>query len=463
MKNYTSATHKDIAPLVERQISDELSNGQYIIVDSKPRIISALGAIPKKGCKKVRLIHDCSRPAGYAINDFATHNPFKYQTIQDAIDYIKPNSFLAKIDLANAYRVVEFHPSNYELTGLQWTFTGMERPTYMVDTCLPFGARLAPQIFNELSQAVRRILASRNIHKIVTYLDDFLVVGDAYDECLSNMNELMLVLRALGFRINYSKVEGSKQKLTFLGLELNCISRTISLPSDKVRELFDHLKHFMRKPKVTKKELQSLAGKLNRATQCVYGGRFHLRILDRISKLNRPWHRTRVTCDMKADIQWWLQFMNQFNGHTSMVDNRPAAPVCIDACTEAAGAYFQGEWVYTSWIKACPSVYHLHINFKEVLALEPAVRHWGYLWRDKKVYVHTDNQAAAGIINKGSCRNPLVMASLRRVFWYSAIFNFRIKAVYYPGRYNSIADAVSRVHQPGMYSRLSMLLNNTLI
>ena len=220
----------------------------------------------------------------------------------------------------------------------------------------------------------------------------------------------------------------------------------------------------MRKPKVTKKELQSLAGKLNWATQCVYGGRFHLRrILDRISKLNRPWHRTRVTCDMKADIQWWLQFMNQFNGHTSMVDNRPAAPVCIDACTEAAGAYFQGEWVYTPWIKACPSVYHLHFNFKEVLALEPAVRHWGYLWRDKKVYVHTDNQAAAGIINKGSCRNPLVMASLRRVFWYSAIFNFRIKAVYYPGRYNSIADAVSRVHQPGMYSRLSMLLNNTLI
>ena len=139
------------------------------------------------------------------------------------------------------------------------------------------------------------------------------------------------------------------------------------------------------------------------------------------------------------------------------------ATVCIDACTEAAGAYFQGEWVYTSWIKACPSVYHLHINFKEVLALEPAVRHWGYLWREKKVYVLTDNQAAAGIINKGPCHNPFMIASLRRVFRYPAIFNFHIKAVYYPGRYNSVAEAVSRFHEPGMYSRLSMLLNNTLI
>ena len=122
--------------------------------------------------------------------------------------------------------------------------------------------------------------------------------------------------------------------------------------------------------------------------------------------------------------------MNQLNGHTctSMVDNRPAAPVCLDACTEAAGAYFQGEWVYTPLIKAWPSVYHLYNIFKDVLALEPAVRHWGYLWRDK-VYVLTDNQAAAGIINKGSCRNPFMIASLRRVFWNSAIFNFRIKAV----------------------------------
>ena len=112
-----------------------------------------------------------------------------------------------------------------------------------------FGPCLAPQIFNELSQAVR-IFSSRNIHKIVTYLNDILIVGDM---CLSNMNELMLVLRALGVRINYSKVEGPKQKLTFLGLELKCISRTLSLPSDKVRKLFNYQKHFMRKPKVTKK------------------------------------------------------------------------------------------------------------------------------------------------------------------------------------------------------------------
>ena len=38
-------------------------------------------------------------------------------------------------------------------------------------------------------------------------------------------------------------------------------------------------------------------------SMCVYGGRFHLRrILDKINTLDRPWHRTCLNKDMKADI-----------------------------------------------------------------------------------------------------------------------------------------------------------------
>ena len=62
-----------------------------------------------------------------------------------------------------------------------------------------------------------------------------------------------------------------------------------------------------------------------------------------------------------------------------------------------------------------------HINFKEVLALEPVL--WAEHWRNKKVFVHSDNKVAVVIINKGSCRDTTVMASLRRVFWASAVYN----------------------------------------
>ncbi len=59
-----------------------------------------------------------------------------------------------------------------------------------------------------------------------------------------------------------------------------------------------------------------------------------------------------------------------------------------------------------------------------------------------------------GIINKGSAKHPLVMESLRRVFWLSAMYNFRMRAVYYPGRFNVLADSVSRLHEPNAWERL---------
>ena len=122
-ENYKSATCKKIAPIVELQIKDEIVNGQYKIVNKRPALVSALGAISKKDKNKICLIHDCSRPPGYALNDFAESNSMKYQSLQDAIDLIGQNYYIAKVDLANAYQVVRIHPSNYDVTGLKWTFT----------------------------------------------------------------------------------------------------------------------------------------------------------------------------------------------------------------------------------------------------------------------------------------------------------------------------------------------------
>ena len=76
---------------VETQILTEIQNGRYRIVDKKPPIISALGAIPKKDPNKVRLIHDASRPKRQALNDYATTDHFQYQSIQNAVDLVTPN------------------------------------------------------------------------------------------------------------------------------------------------------------------------------------------------------------------------------------------------------------------------------------------------------------------------------------------------------------------------------------
>lgn len=463
VNNYSSATNTETRQLVEKKLKEELLNGHYIFPCVKPQIISAIGAIPKKDSGDIRIIHDCSRPLNSSLNSFAVTEKFSYQTIQQAVDLISPGCWLMKIDLQNAYRSVKIHSSNYTATGIKWMFEGDSNYTIMADARMSFGASRSPQIFEKLSQAVCAIMRDKYNVKIVGYLDDYLCIADSYMDCLNAVNNLMKLLRRLGFSINYKKIEGPSNVLTFLGISLNTLNMTLELPETKLCSFKCDLMEFRSNVKVTKRQIQSILGKVNWATQCIYGGRFHMRrLLDKMCSLKKPWHRSRVTKDMKADIDWWIQFMDTFNGLTPMVECRPAAPVCIDACNVGAGAYYSGMCLYTPW-SAWEGTYPLHINMKEVLALEPAANCWAPFWTNKKIFVHTDNITAASIINKGMAKEKVVMNSLRRIFWLSAKFNFRLQAVYYPGIRNVLADCISRIEEPGAGKKLDNALQTTYV
>ena len=458
MHNYKSATTPLTRCVVNKQILEEVVNGHYKVVNHKPTIVSALGAVPKKDSDKIRLIHDCSQPPGQALNDYSHNDEFSYQRLQDAIDLIKPGSYMSKIDLSNAYRSVKIHPTNFEATGLKWTFSGNTFPTYMVDTRLPFGACKSPQIFNTLSQAACHIARISGVQSLVCFLDDYLVIGDTYEQCLRDTNALYRILRKLGFGINYKKMEGPCRRLIFLGIILDTEKMTVEMPTGKLTEFHLCVQKTFTSEKVTKRHLQSLAGKLNWASQCIYGSRFHVQgILARIKGLKKPWHRARVTNEMRRDLAWWLRYMEHFNGTVPMVDNRPGTPLVMDACPEASGAFYHGDWYHARFH---PALSNMCINYKEIMALEPAVVRWGKLWQDKKVYVYSDNQTAVALINKGRCADPIVMQSLRNIFWHSAVHNFRLQAQWYPGYLNGLADAASRLHESGGVHRLTVLLKH---
>ena len=84
--NYTSATGRTNRVQVESQIQYELSHGHYKLCNSPPIIISALWAIPKPDSTQVRLIHDCSQPAGSSLNDFASVDKMSFETIDNAVN-----------------------------------------------------------------------------------------------------------------------------------------------------------------------------------------------------------------------------------------------------------------------------------------------------------------------------------------------------------------------------------------
>ena len=127
MHNYKSATNSSIKPLVEQSILDEIRQGNYVLMATKPTVLSALGAIPKPKSTRAQLINDCSRHALACIM-----HSLKVQSLDDAITLLGTNYCTAKIDLKCAYHSVPIHPANYQATGSKWSCMGENFDTFMI-------------------------------------------------------------------------------------------------------------------------------------------------------------------------------------------------------------------------------------------------------------------------------------------------------------------------------------------
>ena len=146
-----------------------------------------------------------------------------------------------------------------------------------------------------------------------------------------------------------------------------------------------------------------------------------------------PSGKFRLDSSFRTDIMWWANFLQVFNGTWLFLDLEPTVHLTTDACLIAAGRYFRGDWFYHNFSIDSPTWESLHINHKETLAIVLAAKRWGKLWANQRVIIHSDNQAAVQIINKGTKACPIIMQELRTFFWLSAFYNFHVTAVYLEG------------------------------
>ncbi|VDI18828.1 Hypothetical predicted protein [Mytilus galloprovincialis] len=113
----------------------------------------------------------------------------------------------------------------------------------------------------------------------------------------------------------------------------------VRLPSDKLAVLKAELLAFTKRSHASKKQLQSLAGKLNWASAVIRGGRVFLRrIINCIMRIKRDWHKARLKGDIAQDILWWNNFISSFNGKSLILDQYPVTSVATDACRSGAGS-----------------------------------------------------------------------------------------------------------------------------
>ena len=147
---------------------------------------SGLGAAAKK-LGKWRMILHLSAPHGSSVNDGISKEDYSlhYASVDDAVKLLHSHgkgAIMAKVDLKAAFRMVPVCVADWDLLGMFW------KGFYYVDTCLPFGLRSAPCLFNRFAATLHWILVTNYQVEAIHYLDDFLIVGAAdSDQCAASV------------------------------------------------------------------------------------------------------------------------------------------------------------------------------------------------------------------------------------------------------------------------------------
>ena len=168
--NYVPEEH---TARMEEEIKTEVTAGRYVATKADFVVgISAIGIVDKikaGGMRKVRIIHDLSRPLNQSINSHTYINKRKFASVAHACAWLRPRGWQAKTDLSKAYRHIPTATVHWRLHALMWA------GVVYVDLRLPFGNRAAPNWFDHLTQAIVRTLRRLGFPRTLGYLDDFYI------------------------------------------------------------------------------------------------------------------------------------------------------------------------------------------------------------------------------------------------------------------------------------------------
>ena len=157
---------------MEEEIRTEMESGRYVPVSRDAVVgIAAVGIVDKgkSGMKKVRIVHDLSRPTDFSVNNLTEIEKRKFATVKQACDYLRPRAWQAKTDLSKAYRSIPTAPKYWRVHVLEWN------GVIYSDLRLPFGNRAAPGVFDRLTQTIVRVVRRLGWPFVLGYIDDFYI------------------------------------------------------------------------------------------------------------------------------------------------------------------------------------------------------------------------------------------------------------------------------------------------
>ena len=240
-----SAIRQEVVALWQKRAIERVPVNEL----DKPAVYSRLIVVPKAG-GKLRPCLNLRR-----LNQFVPNETFKMEGMNTVQQLIRPNCWMASLDIRDAYLHVAIHRNSVDL--LRFVCDGQHwRCRAMI-----FGASVAPRIFTRLMKTLIAPLRDEGM-LLVSYIDDCLLLAESEAECRQAFWRLSRWLESFGLLINYEKSEPTPtHRIKYLGFVIDSRAMTFTLPNEKLIKLRQVSAAVLnpRSPP-TRRQLASLAG-----------------------------------------------------------------------------------------------------------------------------------------------------------------------------------------------------------
>uniref|UniRef100_A0A1Y1MVB1 RNA-directed DNA polymerase n=1 Tax=Photinus pyralis TaxID=7054 RepID=A0A1Y1MVB1_PHOPY len=361
------------------------------------------------------------------------------QKIEALLGKIGKNKIFTKLDLQNSFWLIPLEENSRKFTGFS-----VDGATFQFKV-VPFGLASSCAA---LVRAMQQILDQYDTF-CLHYVDDIIIFSDTEEEHLQHVTTILEKLNENGLKLHLEKCEFVKEKVKFLGFEIN--QQGLEIENSRLEEI----KKFP--PPTNVRKLRGFLGLLN----------YYRKFVPRYSEISVPlvellkkgvkfkWTKEREEAFGKLKEElinginlYHPDFHEEFILRTDASDNAVAGVL----------AQIQGgvevPICFISRILRGPEL-NYSVSEKEMLAIIYCVTKLKFYLLGRKFTIETDHRALTHLMTTRFANN--------RIYRWSLIlqeFSFEIK--YIKGKNNLIADVLSRkgITEKEMEIEFKILVNH---
>ena len=367
--------------------------------------------------------------------------------------------YMWKRDLARFFLQLPMDPVDFNKVGIVW------RGLLFFFIALAFGLRHSGLSGQRVTDAVTWILRGLGLntdeekpYNVENYVDDMGGVEATLERAKAAYEALGLLLTDLGLVESLEKAEAPTTTITYLGVEFDSNAMEMRVPAEKLEEIKSEIRRWLRRKTISKKELQSLLGKLFWVAKVVKHSRVFLgRMLEQLRAMSRMQdnRKVKLSDDTRKDILWWCNFLEHYNGIEIITVEDPIRlsyhqlldtphDICAGDATPVGGGAWHG---YEYWCGPLPEALlsnTVPIHVKEFWTLIVSAKLWGGSWTGRPVVLYCDNDAVCEVIWKKKPKDSMMLSLLREFLYVVVTRKFYPVVRKISSADNHLADHISR-------------------